>query len=400
MQVVDLTLSASLANSSIHSGWVHAAARANGGLTLGWNHNGEAHLTRLNAQYEQEGADWILNDVMISDILELPDDGVVVMVTDYSDSMTNSFSPDRQLRLMRLDANGETTLVAPVVGGDGEGAGADWYAWSSQRGVDVMLKGDGYAVFTKISHNFGDGVGENANTHQGDLYVEMDASGALLESNRGWWGVSHSNRPHLLEGPSGESITLTVGDGSPYGVMCTNRTDGNRKEYRIWPPEDQVEVGDEESVSTVGAGDLCGFTRRGERLFATVGTVREQPFNYFQDSGEVLLLSWPVGSLDDTDVTTTWLTDSSEIPERCPTLSPMRDHQLSVWGRRTERNATEDAKATLALIDGDGKLVNGPTTTDAPFNENSMAVTLSDGSVAWTYAEPDESTVQLVIVKP
>ena len=163
------------------------------------------------------------------------------------------------------------------------------------------------------------------------------------------------------------------------------------EEQIVWPPEDQREAGEADTGSTIDAGDLCGFERRGDRLFATVSSARTQPFSYFDDNVDIVLLSWPVAG---GEVEVTWLTDTPDIPERCPTLTPLGDHQFAVWGARDEEIAT------VVLIDAEGNLVAGPTVTTAPVHQRSMTTTLTDGTVAWTFAEYEASTVQVVLVRP
>ena len=387
LKVVDVPLAETVTNDSFARGFILPGARPAGGLILGWNHNEQGRLSRLNANMVQEGEDWVLEGQLIVDVVGLPDDGVVVMVTDYGTgkSLTNSFDVDRQLRLLRLDAEGNQVAEIPIVGGNGRTEDSDWYAWFPVRSADVVPNGDRFSVFTAISHNFD----TPENIHQGDLYIEVDSNGELDEDTEYWWGSSHSNRLHALLGPDGEGLTLTVGDGGPYGLVYHNRNE--RMRQVVWPPEDQRQIGDDEGISTIDAGDLCGFTRQGERLFATVSTVPEQPFNYRDDNGDIALLSW---HMDGGDVDVSWLTNTPNIPERCPTLSSLKDHQLSVWGVK------DGNTATLALLDNEGNLVNGPTESSAPFYEYSMAVPLTDGSVAWTYVNYGESDAKVVIVSP
>lgn len=387
LDAIDVPLSATVTNGSFARGFLLPGARPTGGLTLGWNHNEEGRLTRLDADMKQVGQDWLLDGQLILDVAGLPDDGVVVMVTDYGTGLglTNAFQLDLQLRLLRLDADGNVLAEVPIVGGNGRAEGEDWYAWSPVRSVDVIPNGERFSVFTKISHNFD----TPEDIHQGDLYIEVDANGALDEDTRDWWGSSHSNRLHALLGPAGETLTLTVGDGGPYGLVYHNQNDSTRQV--IWPPEDQRELGDAEGISTIDAGDLCGFSRQGDTLFATVSTVPEQPFNYRDDNGDIAVLSWPMAG---GDVSVSWLTDTPDVPERCPTLTPFKDHQLSVWGAR------DRLSATMALLDSEGNLVSGPTESTAPFDQYSMTVPLADGSVAWTYVDFDDDAAQVVVVRP
>ena len=391
IEVIDVPLQETVTNESIAFGFLFPSARPTGGLTLGWNHNEQGRISRLNSDMVQEEEDWILEGLLIVDVESLPDDGLVVMVTDYGTGrgLTDAYTPDRQLRMLQFDAMGNQTAETIIVGGNGLEEGEDWYAWSPLRSVDVVPIGDRFSVFTKISHNFD----TPEDIHQGDLYIEIDSNGNLDEDTRYWWGASHSNRLHSLSGPNGEGLTLTVGDGGPYGVVYHNPSYRSVRQPRfvIWPPADQQQIGNAASISTIDAGDVCGFTRQGEQLFATVSTVPEQPFNYRDDSGDIALINW---HMDGGDVTVSWLTDTPDIAERCPSLNPLKDHQLSVWGIKNGN------LATVALIDTEGNMINGPTETSAPYYEYSMTATLADGRIAWTYIEYGKSNAQVVIVSP
>ena len=388
VETFDIPLSGIAKNGSTGTNTIYPAARPGGGLTLGWNELDQGHLMRVDENMNPEGIEWDLDGLMIVGMLGLPDDGVAVLVIDWTESMTNSFSTDRHLRLFIYDAEGNKTRETSIVGGTGTGIGSSWFSWGSSRSVDMKRNGDRFSIFTKISNIRTEEVG----THQGDLYVEVDADGNLDESARDFWSASHSNRQHLVLGPNNEGLRLIVGDANPYGLEYqTNERFGD---VVVWPPEDQIEAGKAGATSTVSAGDLCGFQYRDGRLFATVATVKTQPFNTFEDFGDVILLSWPLGVEQGDEISGTWLSETPDIAEQCPTLSALgSDSQLAVWGVR------DGTTATLTLLDRRGEVVSGPTESTAPFHRSSLAITMPDGSVVWTYAERNATKVQVSVAR-
>jgi len=383
----DVKLSGTAKNGSTITNTIYPAARPNGGLTLGWNELDQGHLMRLDGNMQPEVIEWELDGLMIVGMVGLPDDGVAVLVIDWTETLTNGTTPDRHLRLFIFDSSGNKTRETSIVGGTGTGLRASWFSWGSARTVAMVPNGDRFSIFTKISRYWT----EESGIHRGDLYIEVDADGNLDESTRDVWSASHSNLQHLVLGPTGEGLRLIVGDAFPYGIQYQTLDQGD---VVVWPPEDQREAGRAGRTSSVDAGDLCGFQYRDGRLFATAASGRTQPFNFFEDYGDVILLSWALGIKEGDEISETWLTQTPNIAETCPTLTALgHDYQLTAWGER------DGNTATYALLDRQGTLVSGPIKSLAPFHSNSLAISLPDGSVAWTYAERDATSVQVVIAK-
>jgi len=343
---------------------------------------------RIGPDMKPEGIEWDLDGLMIVGTLGLPDDGVAVLVIDWAEGMTNFKSTDRHLRLFIYDSKGNKTRETSIVGGNGTGLKQSWFGWSSARSVAIAAIGERFAIFSKISRYWT----EESGTHAGDLYIEVDADGNLDESTYDVWSASHSNLQHLVIGPNDDGLRLTVGDANPFGLEY--QTKEQYGDVVVWPNEEQQKIGKELAVSSVSAGDLCGFQYRDGRLFATVSSGRTQPFNPSNDFGDVLLLSWALGIKEGDEINQVWLTETPEIAEECPTLTPLGDnYQLIAWGTR------EGETAILALLDAQGELINGPTESIAPFHDNSLAIAMPNGSVAWTYAERDATKVKVSIVK-
>lgn len=388
VDVFDVELSGAINNGTNLFSTVYPAVRPGGGLTLGWNEGDLGHLTRLDADMAAEGVEWDFPGLMIVGALGLPDDGVALLVIDHTSALSSGTTIDRELRLRILDANGNQTRETSIVGGGGIGVDATWFAWALTRSVAMVANGDRFSLYLEIARTFPAALG----THQGDLYLEVDADGNVDEATRDVWSASHSNRQHLVLGPDGEGLRLTVGDSNPFGLEY--QTDAPSGDVVVWPPEDQRAAGKEARTSIIAAGDLCGFQYRDGRLYATASSGKTQPFSPNEDFGDVLLLSWDKDIEDGGDVSVTWLTDTPATAEICPTLTALGDdHQLSVWGDR------DGTTATLALLDAQGKLVSGPTLSTAPFHTASLAVQLPGGDVAWTYAGRSASTVQVAIVR-
>ena len=388
VETYELTLSGKPNNGSLTNVTLFPAARPDGGLTIGWNELDQGHLMRIGSDMKAEDVEWDLDGLMIVGTLGLPDDGVAVLVIDWTSGMTDSFNVDRHLRLFIYDSKGNKTRETSIVGGTGIGLKASWFSWGGTRTVDMKLKGERIAIFTKISRHWT----EESGTHQGDLYIEVDADGKLDQSTYDVWSASHSNRQHLVLGPSDEGLRLIVGDANPFGLEY--QTNEQYGDVVVWPNEEQQAIGKELAKSSVSAGDLCGFQYRDGRLFATVASGRAQPFDPSNDYADVLLLSWALGINEGDEVNETWLTETAGISEQCPTLTAIgEENQLIVWGTR------EGTTATLALLGGQGELISGPTASTESYHGSSIAIAMPNGNVAWTYAERNATKVKISIVK-
>lgn len=382
--VIDLPLPVPIEQGSLIRTAAYPGPRVGGGAFLGWNSGAQARITRLDADLKQEGEDWVLGGDNVLAVHGLADGGAAALMIKHASSLNNSFATDTELRLLRFDAAGTVVWDTSIFGGTGIVPSAYWHAWSLVRGAVLVVTEDRFLIYAKSSN-----YKPIAGIHQGDYYAEVDYDGVIDEDMVHPFRVSHSNLLHLVAGPDDEGISLSVGDAGPYGLELNNHA----TEYiqNVWPPEEQRDAGRADTTSTVDAGDLCGFRRVGETLFATVSTAREQPFSYRFDNGDIVLLSWPVAG---GEVTQNWLTNTPEVADRCPTLTPLgSEHQLIAW-ESTERSAS------MALVDNSGNIINEPVAVDAPFHRYSLAEGLEDGSVIWTYAEDGASTLQLVHVTP
>ena len=387
LQIIDLEMSDPIYIDRYLGALLIPTPRSDGGVFLGWNSGPSGHITRLNESMEPDGSDWILPGDYVVEIEGLDDGGIAVLVTDYTDNLNNSFAFDRPLRLIRLDADGNQIWVTTIVGGDGiDTVRNQWYAWAPSRSANIVADGNRLLVYTMISQN----ISTTAGVHQGDLYAEININTGVENPDvRDWFMASHSNALHLLTSETGEGLHLTVGDAGPFGLEYNNQ-DTDYVQI-IWPPEEQRDIGREFRSSVIDAGDLCGFNREGDTLYATVGTNRQQPYSYTDDNGDIVLLSWPV---EGGEVQQTWLTNTPNEADRCPNLSPLAsDHRLSVW-------ESSEYSASMALLDRTGNVIKEAVAVDAPFDENTVITTLTNGTVMWAFAEYNDTSVKIMLVNP
>ncbi len=258
----------------------------------------------------------------------------------------------------------------------------------------MAWNGTSLGVFSGVSRNFAKSGG-TANTHQGDLFVALDAHGKLIDERTELWSASHSSLPRLALGPAGEMLTLTVGDAYPFGIYYINRD--SKKTSVIWPEEHQRTPAIRKAVrTTTGAGTMCGFLRSGNKLFATIDASRTLPNPNRQTSGDVMLVRF---DLDGVVEKKTWITNTSGKRERCPNIVPHRQGFLLAWTEIVER---DDERAVLAVVDADGEVVHAPAevTGAQRHNYHSDVIALPCGGAAWVTAGYRAGSIDIYKVAP
>jgi len=68
--------------------------------------------------------------------------------------------------------------------------------------------------------------------HNGDLFINLDYNGKLIEDSRQFWTASHSSTIQTKAFPGGDFYTMTIGDAHPYGLQVYNRSID--KSWIVW----------------------------------------------------------------------------------------------------------------------------------------------------------------------
>ncbi len=270
------------------SHWAFVTGLPGGGFALGSNNGETGTVDRYDATGEHLSR-IELPETIIQQIVGASDGSIALLaITDYDDiNMISAYPNPNRLELFLFDQEDELTMRTSIVGGEGRGAGQDWASWSSSGDAQVAWNDERFAVFAVISHNFAQ-TGENI--HSGELYVELDASGRIIDDETDWWDVSHSNSLTLTVSPDGEFLTSTTGDGGPFGIVATNRAT-DRSEI-TWPrvTGDEYERMLDENDSTLGAGFALGAFHTGDHVLLVSVTSRLLPWDFLDANQRLQVL--------------------------------------------------------------------------------------------------------------
>ncbi len=375
------------------AGFAFLAAHDSGELRIGWNAERDLHIAPVSAQGERLGPDYVLRDHVLTRMLALPDGSLVIAVVPFQEHLFNAFRTALALDIIKLSPKGKEVYRTRIVGGEGAYAGKVWHMYSASSTVRMAWNGKSLGVFTAVSRNFGKPGAPD--THQGDLFVVLDEHGAILEDRTKLWSASHSNRLQMTTGPAGEMLTLTVGDAYPFGIYYINRD--AKKNAIIWPEPEQRTPEIQKAIrTTTGAGTLRGFVRSGDKLFATIDAAHTLPNPDRKTHGDVLLVRF---ALDGTVEKKSWITNTSDRRERCPTIAPYREGFLVAW---SDARSRDDSRAVLAVVDANGDVVLAPKEVpDAQrHTHSSEVVALPGGGVAWLATTYRGSSIDLFTTAP
>lgn len=355
-----------------------------GTAKLGWNSDRHLHVTPLNKQLQRSGNDWVLRNHVLAQLLAIDDGSLIVAAIPYLNSLFNSFQTPLAVDIIKLDRSGKQIYRTRITGGQGTAAGKVWHSYGVTSGVRLAWNGRQLGVFLKVSRNFAK-PGAKADTHQGDLFVVLDERGAEVTARRQLWSASHSNNQRLLLGPKGQMLTLTVGDAYPFGILYIDRE--TKRRAIVWPDKDQrTREIIRRSRTVVGAGSLCGATRRGRSLFATIETSRRLPYDPYRAKGDVLLVRFDESGAVQKRV---WLTDTRSNTERCPAVVPYGQNLLVVWDVQPKTPRRAPGVPSLAVVSPRGAVVMPAKRAATAKRSGSYSglTPLHDGGAAWTHVD-------------
>lgn len=378
-----------------------------GGALLIWEENVDdyqkkqvtTHITPLGKDLKRSGDDIVLANYWVYDALTHDDQGVVltagriVGINSYIDTYPN------YLYILKVNYDGLILWQTQVCGSQNQTAGDTWHDHGTQD-AKLAFNGTHFSVYTPLMKDFAE-AGAPKNVHQIDLFKVFDTKGKEMTDQTVEWSCSHSNDQRIVHNEKGDWITLTVGDGGPYGILAINRTTKERKNLY------GQEV-DEASTSTYPAG--CGSTlcagmvgnmyRINGLNYAIVGhCMNEQPTDYNQKDMDALLLTF-----DDTPtlVGKKWVTkDRDAMKQSRPYMAPLGSDRLLIgWFEALDEETRGSGRAWLMTTDLKGNVIEAPTKTDFRINSfDSNFQTLANGDVVWAVADQYETKLTIYRVR-
>jgi hypothetical protein len=383
----------------LRAGDVTLIAAPDAGVRAVWQDERDIHIRSYDANLAPAGDALVLEGHVLAGVERAADGGFFLAAFPYRDDALSYLAP-LALDLWRVAPDGAVVWRVPLVGHAGDGAGREWFQYSSYAAA-IATVGEQVGVYLAIARDWGDPG--HPNVHQGDWFVALRlVDGQPIDGTHQQWTSSHSYLHAAVVGSRGQFITMSLGDGYPIGVQAVDRSVAIDDEHRarvLWPPPEAGLTYDPAATGPY-IGGVYGAAALGGRIFATIGSF---PGGFTFDRlapADPMLLTFDeqLG-----EVTTRWLAETPDLDEGFPYLAPQHDGLLAIWGAAARSDGSFDerpSQATLLALDASGAPVEGPVAIDELITAGARPAQLSDGTVAWATATYGGSEVRFVRVRP
>lgn len=377
--------------------YAYADGLPNNAVILGWNQGYTARFRVIDAAGNTVGSDLSLPNIFIVDVKTFGTSTIHLLGFEHrtkNQSISNAFSTDLELFYIRMNTKGQVLVKTSIVGGEGTGSGKDWFTFGGRNGAHIVYNGENYAVFTEISHNFANKPNDEANTHQGDLYVELNWEGHLIPEKRQWWSASHSSNIQLSV-LGQDIISFTSGDGGPFGLYAINRS--TKKNRVFWPEgatRSQLNEMRVQNYLATGAGTVeSAFDIDGEYIGVLAATSETLPLmtrdmDWDERRPSNLLFLTLDSSLQ--TISKKWLTTgTANIGSAL--ASPTKEGYMVVYAE-----SYDIGPAKAMFIDRNNMIIAGPKTLKGSAIDNkSYSFTFSNGDFGWLAVPVDGRSIIL-----
>lgn len=369
-----------------------------GGAWLAWHDSMptglSAHVIHLDASLTPDRAVIDLPGRSVHGLLGLKDGAFVAAVgSRRGPEVEGKIAPGppspNTIGLRKMTADGRLVFETHVRGGEGYGAECVWALMDGTApGVSVTSNGRVYGLFYAIGKHFADG-----GVHQADEFTALDSSGNVLPASRATWNTSHSFWMSSATGRDGHIYGITIADPQPWGLRLGNYTfnPGHPPQTMLWPSA--------EVAKTVKHAGVAGRPGPMFPLKHGFGIAVATPLDPSRPDATVEHLRLPMLLLFDERGSVAAPVYLAKEPTNDLIVSAARygdDHVAYLGGNGPgdiKGNVFGTFPTRLAILDGKGKLLQGPIEIPVPFTFGSHPATLSNGDVVWAGVADDWTTV-------
>ena len=364
-------------------GKVQAAVWQNGSFMLGIQQEDDVILLRYNNKFQRTVAPLTLKNYRLSEMLALPDGSLVVMAGRDENNTYLSGYPNT-LYAIKLSRENRQIFKTYIFGGKGHGPGKSWF--DGRSSAKISSNGNSFGVYLEVQKNWAE-AGAEQDIHNGDMFVELDKNGKIIEGRTHFWTASHSSTIQVCAYPTGEYYTMTIGDAYPYGLQVYNRN--KDKNFVIWPPKEDY-IPYEKVKSTNAAGILEDIAVDGKDLIAFMGTLEHPNLGVFSKVDPLFLKFDIHGNI----LKKKWLTVTPDKDESVISVAPMGKNYLVGWGKGNDYDDKwKPGPLTISLIDGNGNFIRKPKELNYPFGTYSRFYKTSSNSLIWLLSDNNSQYV-------
>lgn len=354
--------------------WAQMTGLPNGNLVIAYQNSNDVVLRFLDQSMSLQGRPVVLNDYWLSEITT-DHQGNLLLALGRDVNNTYITGYPNALYLMKLNPSGREIFNTYIFGGTGHGPGKSWFDGRSE--ARLAMNGENYGVYFEVQKNWAE-PGQAEDIHNGDMFAVVESNGQLNQDSIHFWTASHSSTVQVNSAPSGEYFTMTIGDAYPYGLQFYNRD--RDTQWLLWPPaEDYIPY--EEVNSTNAAGILSAMVPWNDGFAAFMGTTESPNIGWNTKVDVMFMATDPEGNVE----RKVWLTRTPIEDDSVITAVPIDGGYLVAWGKGNDYDDNwKTGPVTLAIIDNDGRFIQGPQQFELPFGSYARFTKTPDGRVFWT----------------
>lgn len=362
--------------------------------------NEGSYIQTLNKNWEPNSTEIELTGIYFMDFLVI--DGAYYVLgketAGYSGAGPLDYEEEGNvLVFLKVDATGKIIYKRQLFGNEGTNGGQFFLCTYSSFG-ELAFDGKYFHTMVETCGNFSPQGSQEFDIHEADYYLTFDIDGIVRENGRSPWNHSHSSLPHTISDGTGEGVTITVGDASPFGISFTRFTDGKKVSDRvIHPDQNTLPYEDMYSVSksSTDAGEIGGIVRIGDYFYTVIATVPEQNLPILKQKKDFLFIKM---DLNGNEVMCRWIKTPNQ-DESIPFIIELHDHIFMAFMNKSGEY-DYDYKATIALLNTSGDYLIAPKKTDYILNYQSRLTKFPNGDIGLISAEPYSSEAEFIRFYP
>jgi hypothetical protein len=343
-------------------------------ILVGFQHKDNAIILRLNEEGKRIGNPVELVDYWLCAMYPMPDESLVVLASKDHDNDYITNYPNT-LYFLRISPEGKISTTNRIFGGEGHGSEKSWFD-GRVKDAQIAFNGDRFGIYFEVQKNWAK-PGEEADIHNGDMFVQTDLSGNIIPETEHFWTASHSSTLQLTAMPNQEFCTMTIADAYPYGLQVFNRN--TNENFVAWPPkEDWITY---ENCQSSNAAGLLKYmdTKEGYHI-AILGTL-DHPNLAWDTKVDPLFLKM---DLQGNIVQKKYLTVTPETGESTISVTPLGNNYLIAFGEgNVYENDWKPGTFSLCIVDPNGDFIVEPTPVMHAFNTDSNLIPVSEKEFIW-----------------
>ena len=358
--------------------------------------NEGSYIRPLNKNWEATSSEIALQGIYFMDFLVI--EGYYYVLGKESAGYSGAGPLDYEeegniLVFLKYDATGRMIYKRQLFGHEGTLGGQYFLCTYSSIG-ELAFDGKYFHTMVETCGNFTPKGSREFDIHETDYYLTFDTDGIIRENGRSVWNHSHSSLPHTITDGVGEGVTITVGDGSPFGVCFTRFTDGKKVSDRvIHPDQNNLPYTDmyAASKSSTDAGEIGGIVRIGNYLYTVISTVPEENLPILTQLKDLLFIKM---DLNGNEVSRRWIKTPYQ-DESIPYIMEFNGNIFVAFMYQTGE-FEYDYTATIALLDIEGNYLIYPRTTDYILNYQSRLSKFPNGDIGLISTQPYSTEAEFV----